>query len=340
MSLGNPIRYNAPWHDLKSVCVGATYAPAFYQPIKNPRIRESLQAIAQETIEDYDNLIRVLEDLGISVSQIEIDRNITIMDYVDRQGRIGYSGSQSFTLIPRPPMQPRDSVLIVGDQAVMTNRESIWFSDLGFTPDSARVISSTKEFDAPLVTVVGNRLIADCRDHPWLDSFLRDSFPDRTVVPVMIGGHNDAVFSVVAPGVIVSTYHHTNYSSTFPGWDVKYIENQSWNAVDDWRKIKHSNRDRWWVPEKLDNAEFADFIDTWLTNWAGFVSETVFDINMLQIDQHRVLVNNYNDTLFDFLKKHSIEPIIVPFRHRFFWDGGLHCITNDLYREGPNDCYF
>ena len=27
-------------------------------------------------------------------------------------------------------------------------------------------------------------------------------------------------------------------------------------------------------------------------------------------------------------------------RHRFFWDGGLHCATSDLEREGECEDYF
>lgn len=331
------VQYNAPWHDLKHVCVGATYSPEYYEPVKNSKVRDSLQRIADETTEDYKNLIRVLRELGVHVSQIDIDTESTIMDYVDTQGKIDYTQSQSFTLIPRPPMQPRDSVLIVNNKVVLTNAESSWFTDM--YPEYDTIVSPF-EFDAPLVTVVGNTLVADCRDHPDLDKFLKQTFPEYNIVPVMIGGHNDAVFSVVAPGVIVSTYHHTNYTDTFPGWQVKFIENQSWNAVSDWRKFKHSNRDRWWVPEDHNNSEFSNFVDTWLSNWVGFVAETVFDINMLQINQNCILVNNYNSELFDFLSQHRIEPIVVPFRHRFFWDGGLHCITNDLYRQGSNDCYF
>jgi len=337
MSLDNQIQYNAPWHRLRHVCVGATYAPEFYEPVKNSKVRDSLQLIATETAEDFNNLINVLTQLDVKVDQCKIDHNKTIMDYVDSNGKINYAHSQSFTLIPRPPMQPRDSVLIVGNKVILTNPESQWFTDLNIDTD---VIQCPFQFDAPLVTVVGNTLIADCRDHSQLAEFLTQTFPDYNVKPVMIGGHNDAVFSVVAPGVIVSTYHHTNYADTFPGWQVKFIDNQSWNAVPDWRKFKHSNRDRWWVPESHTNSEFANFVDTWLDNWVGFVAETVFDVNMLQINQHCVLVNNYNDELFDFLDKHKIEPVVVPFRHRFFWDGGLHCVTNDLYREGINECYF
>jgi len=183
--------------------------------------------------------------------------------------------------------------------------------------------------------VIGQHLIADCRDHPWLPELLSKRYPDRDVVPVLIGGHNDAVFCPLRPGLIVSTYHHDNYRDTFPGWQIKYIENQSWDAIPQWRQFKHSNRTRWWVPEDLNNPHFTDFVDTWLTQWVGMVAETVFDVNMLQIDSKRILVNNFNPELFQWLHQHGIEPIVVPFRHRFFWDGGLHCITNDLFRETP-----
>ena len=69
------------------------------------------------------------------------------------------------------------------------------------------------------------------------------------------------------------------------------------------------------------------------SNWVGYVEETVFEVNMLSIDENTILVNNYNKQVFDFLEKHHIAPVIAPFRHRWFWDGGVHCVTQDLYRE-------
>ena len=53
-----------------------------------------------------------------------------------------------------------------------------------------------------------------------------------------------------------------------------------------------------------------------------------------------MIVNNYNKKVFDFLKKHKIEPIICQQRHRWFWDGGVHCLTQDIYREGEQEDYF
>ena len=35
-----------------------------------------------------------------------------------------------------------------------------------------------------------------------------------------------------------------------------------------------------------------------------------------------------------------MEAVYVPWRHRWFWDGGLHCITLDLVRQGVQQDYF
>lgn len=325
--------YNAPWHPLKKVLLGKSYLPSYYEGIANLQIKDTLQRIALETEEDYVGIERILKDCGAEVSR-PADHSGSILDNLDINGKLTYTDTKSFTLIPRPPMQPRDSILIVGNSAIGTNSEYSAFNEsIGIS----EVANMT--FDAPCVTVIGDHLIVDRRDFPGVDLYIKNRFPDKIVVPVDIGGHNDAVFAPVKPGVIVSTYYHTNYAETFPGWEVLFIENQSWNAVPEWRKLKHSNAGKWWMPGEESNTEFTDFVETWLGHWLGYVEETVFDVNMLMINDKTVLVNNYNKDVFDFFKKHKIEPIIAPFRHRFFWDGGIHCITNDLYRDGQSETF-
>ena len=329
--------FNAPWHTLKKVCLGRSYSPSFYNEIKNSRIKDLLTQIARETEEDYKNIQEILEQAGVEVVRPTIPED-SILNYIDVNGCITHASAKSFTLIPRPPMQPRDSQLIVGSSLVATNAEINAYSDV-IDINSAIALRHGLSFDAPYVTVIGNDLIVDCRDQPWLDSFIQKQFPHHRVTAVDIGGHNDAVFAPVKPGVIISTYDHTNYSETFPGWEVFYVERQSWNAIPEWRRLKHSNAGKWWMPGEETNIEFTTFVETWLTNWLGYVEETVFDVNMLVLDEHTVMVNNYNRAVFEFLKKHRVEPIIAPFRHRFFWDGGIHCITSDLYREGEAETY-
>ena len=40
------------------------------------------------------------------------------------------------------------------------------------------------------------------------------------------------------------------------------------------------------------------------------------------------------------LEEHGINPIYCRFRHRNFWDAGLHCLTVDTLREGNMQSYF
>lgn len=331
-------KFNAPWHRLKHVVVGCTYAASFYEPIKSSNIRESLQRIARETEEDYQSLISTLHAFGVHIDRPTLDQNLTIIDFIDSNGRIDYSTANSHTLIPKPPMQPRDSILVVGDKLLITNQQGERFKEL-LDRDSVITVKESDFFDAPYVNVVGDTLIIDCKDNPILASTIQNIFPSYKIRTADIGGHHDAVFCLPKPGLVISTHHHITYRDTLPGWRVEFIENLSWNAIPGWRKIKRCNQNRWWVPESIQNIEFAEFVDTWLSTWLGFVAETVFDVNMLQIDHSTILVNNYNSYLFSLLKQHKIEPIIVPFRHRFFWDGGLHCITADMYREGERESY-
>ena len=82
------------------------------------------------------------------------------------------------------------------------------------------------------------------------------------------------------------------------------------------------------------NTNFYDFVNEWMDDWVTYVEETVFDVNMFVIDEKNVIVNGHNDKVFDAFERHGITPHIVNFRHRYFWDGGLHCITTDISREG------
>jgi hypothetical protein len=165
-------------------------------------------------------------------------------------------------------------------------------------------------------------------------------FPEYRCHVVNTGGHSDAVFCPVKPGLIVSLTDIPTYTETFPGWEVVYLPGQSWDAIPEFIKLKNKNRGKWWVPGEELNDEFTDFVESWLNHWVGYVEETVFDVNMLVIDEHNVVCNNYNKQVFGAFDRHGITPHVINFRHRYFWDGGLHCITSDIHREGVMKDYF
>ena len=152
-------------------------------------------------------------------------------------------------------------------------------------------------------------------------------------------GHSDGNFHPIKPGVIISLEDVQNYTETFPGWEICYLPDQSWSKIEPFLMLRKKNKGKWWLPGEEDNDEFINFVETWLQDWVGYVEETVFDVNVLVLDEHHVCVSNpNNEQVNKFLKRHNMEPVYVPWRHRYFWDGGLHCITLDLYREGKNKC--
>ena len=173
-----------------------------------------------------------------------------------------------------------------------------------------------------------------------LKNTIDDELVDTRNHIVNTGGHSDGTYCPVCPGLIVSLNDIPTYKETFPGWEVVYLPGQSWAKIDPFLKLKNKNRGKWWIPGFEEDVDVVNIVETWLGHWTGYVEETVFDVNMLVVDPKNVLVFNYNKQVFDALNRYGVTPHIVPFRHRYFWDGGIHCVTSDLHREGVMQDYF
>jgi hypothetical protein len=178
------------------------------------------------------------------------------------------------------------------------------------------------------------------QDIPGIQRLVDQEFANTRNHVVNTGGHGDGVYCPVAPGLIISLNDVPTYKDTFPDWEVVYLPNQSWDAVQPFLDLKEKNRGRWWIPGFEYDTDVVDVVEQWLGHWTGYVEETVFDVNMLILDPKNVAVFNYNKQVFDALERHGITPHIVPFRHRYFWDGGIHCVTSDLHREGTMQNFF
>lgn len=394
-------RYNVwnKWSKLKTVMLGDHYSRNFFNDIKNSRIKNALQRIADETQEDLEHYEHTLKDFGCRVIRPKIDPSDSIMNYVDHNGQIIRPSSG----VPRSPLQVRDMQFVAGNKLFFTMREKGVYEELNLynyedtvdllefkdiethkkyrfiTKDQFESINrqllrlgnyedyltdpnyfekldknvlqqlsktsmqGCKHVSAPSYTVVGRDIYIDQWDGTIRDDqleLLNQNFPNLRVNILNHGGHSDGCFHTIKPGAILSILEVQTYDNTFPGWDVCYLPGQSWAKVDGFLKLKTRVNGKWWVPGEEENDELTHFVETWLQDWVGYVEETVFDVNVLVLDEHHVCVNNMNPTVIEFLKKHKMEPVHVPWRHRYFWDGGLHCITLDLEREGEQEDYF
>ena len=90
------------WDPLRTCLVGRSYSPQFYSFIKNPRVRTVMERIAEETEEDYQSLIYLLEKFGVKV--IRPNRSDDYRTYMHND-----------KILP-PPMCPRDWTIMLGDK--------------------------------------------------------------------------------------------------------------------------------------------------------------------------------------------------------------------------------
>ena len=193
------------------------------------------------------------------------------------------------------------------------------------------------------ITRIGRDLffgISQSTDIDKIKKITEHFFPDYRNHIVTTGGHIDGCFSPVKPGLIVSIKDMPTYSQTFPGWEVVYLPGESWDKVKSFIDLKQKNQGKWWIKGSEYDDELIRYVETWLQDWVGYVEESVFDVNILSIDQQNVIVNGYNKQAFDAFERHGVTPHICPLRHRYFWDGGVHCVTLDLDRDGiPQDFF-
>ena len=318
------------WDRLKTCIVGRSYPASFYQFIENSQVRGVMERIANETEEDYQKLVQLLNSFGVDTLRIALEDNIE-----------SYSNGKQY--LP-PPMCPRDYMSMVGNQFYFDS--SHFKHEHRYILDQIELQGNKIVYDQGINGAATTRVGRDLYFGTTLGTTVIDNgryaelFPDYRTHVIDTQGHSDATFCPVKPGLIVSLHDVPTYKDTFPGWEVVYLPAQSWGAIPEFQELKSRNRGKWWVPGEELNDEFTNYVESWLGHWMGYVEETVFDVNMLVIDQHNVICNNYNEAVFDAFKRHNITPHVLNFRHRYFWDGGLHCITSDIDREGQQQDYF
>ena len=365
-----------PWDPLKVCVVGHSYDPEFYRFIKNKKARFAMEKIARETEEDYQKLISLLEEFGVEVLRPNIIDNYTDAlvldkiikppmnprDYSIMIGKNFYLSCNYYDSLKGADWPDLRPTTISNLENLPENIKKEIISTINVEhlhlPNTYSDIQSKipniifnqldkgVQVNGAMITRIGKDLYFGTENHGGdltltsLKKIYSKMFPDYRCHVINTGGHSDGCFCPVVPGLIVSLNNIQTYEDTFPGWEVVYLPNQSWNKVKPFMDLKKKNKGKWWVPGEELNDDFTSFVEEWLGHWVGYVEETVFDVNMLVIDEKNVVCNNYHEEVFKAFDRHGIKPHVVNFRHRYFWDGGLHCITSDVHREGVMKDYF
>lgn len=165
-------------------------------------------------------------------------------------------------------------------------------------------------------------------------------FPVTRNHVVNAGGHGDAVYCPVTPGLIISLNDVPTYADTFPDWEVVYLPPSNYEHMREFEVSMKRNKGRWFMPGFEQDDNLIHMVDHYFDEWVGQVSETVFDVNILIVDPKNIVVSTHNDRVEEACARHGIEVHVVPFRHKYFWDCGIHCVTNDIARSGTMQDFF
>ena len=290
----------AEYRKLKECWVGRSYSP--------DKVSDNLiKTILYETEEDLQEFCKVLESYDVIVKRPEYDDDVDVR----RKPQL---------LHARDHLQRINGKLYIGTRyeedidkwkKLNDNRDKIITMDNLFAPSIVRTDKII--FDA--VAITRKRYEYFKYGNPDVEC-VYERLSDRDFD---IERHTDGVFCPIKEGVIIATPSARNLEYIFPKWDILYLDFNTQDLND-----MHRSRNIVWSPKHIPEE---------YVRWVGYSPETFFDVNCLQLDENHLMVTRYNKQVFDFLKKHRVEPIIIPFRHRYLWDGGLHCMTFDYDRE-------
>lgn len=378
------------WDPLQVCLVGRSYPPEFYSWINDSQTRQRFERLAEETEEDYQRLIGLLQNrFGVRVLRPEFPQDLQSL-YIENKW-------------VQPPTAPRDYFLMIQDRFWVPrvpnashawsvfyrqNKES-WWPDAVRPQDFYNHIPQHAEemkikfekfkaidqqhLDAKLsfynhvyadIQAQGNTIeytdldfVNGCfvsrigRDLYFATQTYYDDkqaildqvnklFPATRNHVVNSGGHGDAVYCPVTPGLIISLNDVPTYADTFPDWEVVYLPPSNYAHMREFEFSMKRNKGRWFMPGFEQDNNLITMVDHYFDEWVGQVSETVFDVNILIVDPKNIVVSTHNDQVEQACARHGIEVHVVPFRHKYFWDCGIHCVTNDLSRRGTMQDFF
>jgi len=291
---------HAEFQQLKEVIVGQGYPPEYFDFIEDQEVRQNLQKIFGEIEEDFQHLIKTLEDLGVKCY------------------RPGIPTKEEFARNPTmtPPLTPRDRQQVLNGKMVRMNNWDTWGRLWKWLKETypEDVVDEYIGQSIPPIDGANASCIFKMGKDIWFDQsdflnqtqtqWLKDNIltrPDYRFHDMVTDGHSDCVFTVLKPGVILTSFWDAGvaYKDDFPNWKLHRVENPSLERFNDFRAELHPGFS-WWVPG-VDNApKFKKYVDTYLGEWVGEVHESVFDVNCLVVNEENVIFGCYDEAVFKY----------------------------------------
>jgi hypothetical protein len=318
------------WSQLEEVWLGDVYPASWYDHLK-PEIRDVFHELTAITQEDLAVIQRTLESFDI---QVQRPRYLNIESFLTVDG-----------MLLKPSINPRDEFITIGNTLYCPHGRQLvpeWqhVLDTYRTAPGVNIRSSPHHnINGANVVRVGRDIIID-RD--VFDFEYENNFPDYRVQLVNNGGHMDACFAILKPGLILANHYYEDYEKTFPGWEIIMLDNPTYRAAPSqgYQQPYPVHNGKFYDTTVGTNKSFNDHIIQHALDWIGDYRETYFELNCLVINEQNVVMLAKNEVLAEELEKRNITVHWVPFRTRSFWDGAMHCLTVDIRRQSTIEDFF
>ena len=322
------------WGALQEVWLGDCYPAHFYDHLES-EVRDIFYEITQKTQEDLAVIQRKIEEFGV---QVRRPRYSQIEDFLIPSGHPTSAGQ-----LCKPMICPRDHFLVFGntlygstwDHRAWADAVAGYAQDIGSRMVDRPNIPGAGHINGANTVRAGRDLYLDTH---WNEGdidveYVQQTFKDYRLHVLNNGGHVDACFAVLKPGLLLTSEYFSDYDQTFSGWKkINVNEPEFLSHKTTWRTGPEGNG-KWWLPGVSDSAKFNNHVIKHAQDWVGDYTETYFEVNCLVIDEKNVLMLGENTAVFRELERHGITAHSLPFRTRTFWDGGLHCLTLDIRRN-------
>jgi hypothetical protein len=319
---------------LEEVWLGDVYPADWYEGFDSEYL-ELLYKITEYTKEDLNRFSKVLESLGVTVRRPDINDPEKFRDW---QGNLC-----------KPPITPRDWAMALDDTLYIIPQYENSFTGFESTIEfyqknghkvkvlDRSISESMCYLPFPSTVRVGKDLYVDsAKDSIGYNFFLEicEELSKKYRVHITHNNeHNDGIFCPIKPGHIVSTHYGQCYDQTFPDWKVFWLHDTTIKRKDNGFSAS------WWV-DGVDLQIYNNSVLRYAKDWIGNSAETIFEVNMLIIDEKNICCIIEDDLVCGYLESLGFNVHVIDFRCRGFWDGGLHCLTTDIRRVGAQEDYW
>lgn len=328
--MSNIISSHTGFQPLKTVWLGDVYPEHFYNDVGLAAdLKDSLAKLTETTKNDLFKIESKLTQLGVTVQRPRFDS----VDLYVSDGKL-----------TKPPICPRDWACTVNDKLYITPQYESgtqpwqWAID-SYIKNNQQVLILNRFCDNPdpwvwatfpSIVRVGKDIYVDYPKQEPAQSNMKivckELSANYRVHITHTGDHSDGVFCPVSAGNIFSTHYRKAYEHTFPDWDVYFLT--------DTTKQNSNGHNGTWYRSDHYLPYYSNDLAKYAKQWTGNPLETVFEVNMLVVDEKNVICIAEDDVACRNLENLGITPHVIDFKTRGFWDGGVHCVTLDIHREG------